>query len=84
MEVKSGTEFTVIRIVTTDKIRWGYTEIDGEKGWINLQLAEKKLSYVKTVIYVSVPAFAAVLIAAVLLLIKKLKKGKQSDEKEVL
>ena len=84
MEVKTGVEFTVIRIVTTDKTQWGYTEINGKKGWINLQSAEKKLSNVKNYIYVGALTLLAVLIVAVLLLIKILKKGKQSDEKEVL
>ncbi len=85
LDVKGGSRFTVTRIVTTGKDRWGYTEIDGKKGWINLQQSKKELSVMKKTTYTIVAISVTALIAVLLYyLVKKSKKEKQKNGQDEL
>ena len=69
-----GTYFEVSKIVSTGKRKWGFTQIDGKKGFINLACAEETTS--PLVIGVSALLTIAALVFAVLGLKKILKKRK--------
>lgn len=74
-----GTYFEVSKIVSTGKRKWGFTEIDGKKGFVNLACAKETTSPI--VIGVSAVAIVAILAFAALYLRKMLNKRKITAQK---
>ena len=79
LEVANGEKFTVSRIVTTGKSKWGYTEIDGKSGWIKLSMAKKTVSTTYMVVFIAIIVLA-VLVAGwlIYLLIKVILKRRKN------
>lgn len=72
------TKFTVIKIVKTGKRKWGYTEINGVKGWVNLNCASRTLpTYVKVIIalLIALVAFSVIVLIIKFILKKRDKKS---------
>ena len=74
-----GTYFEVSKIVSTGKRKWGFTEIDGKKGFVNLACAEETTS--PLVMGLSMVLSAAALVFAALALKRMLKKRKVTAQK---
>lgn len=74
-----GTYFEVSKIVSTGKRKWGFTQIDGKKGFINLSCAKRTTS--PFVICVSALLTIAALVFAAIALKKILKKRKDTAQK---
>ena len=74
-----GTYFEVSKIVSTGKRKWGLTQIDGKKGFINLACARKTTS--PLVIGLSAVLSVAALVFAALAFKKILKKRKFTAQK---
>ena len=74
-----GTYFEVSKIVSTGKRKWGFTQIDGKKGFINLACAKETTS--PFVIGISAVLTIAALAFAAIALKKILKKRKAAAQK---
>ena len=56
--------------------KWGLIEIDGQKGWINLEDADIKL-YVYEIIMIIIGGFVLIVVTTILIVLKMRKKAKR-------
>lgn len=82
-----GTDIKVIRIVTTEKTKWGLVNIDGKKGWVNLGKTSRIYSPLEIVLFVLgillgifVIVFAVSFAVRKIKALRKKKKTKSDDE----
>ena len=90
--LKKGTELKILRIVTTDKTKWGLAEINGKKGWVNLGKTGRIYSPIEIALMVlGVLAGVGVLAFAIIFTVRKIKalrkkkkeaKAEKNDETE--
>lgn len=71
MLLEVGTEFSVERICQTGDRKWGLAEIDGQKGWVNLNCADKSVPLVFNVL------IALILIAVIVLIVFILRRKRK-------
>ena len=71
MLLEVGTEFSVERICQTGDRKWGLAEIDGQKGWVNLNCADKAVPLVFNIL------IAVVLIGVISLVVILLRRKKK-------
>ncbi|MBQ8807677.1 MAG: SH3-like domain-containing protein [Clostridia bacterium] len=78
--VGKDSEFLVLKIVTTGKIQWGLTEIDGKLGWINLENAIRpEMKYVMLGCGIALTAIFILIVIVAVKLVKK-RKNKKNDQ----
>ena len=83
--LKKGTELKIIRIVTSGKTKWGLTEVNGKKGWINLGKTRRLYSPLEIILFVIGIVLGVGIIAfAIIFAVRKInnirKKRKKSKE----
>lgn len=73
--VKKGEKLKIVRIVTTGKIKWGLTELNGKKGWVNLSKTSRiNESYNTALFMLGILSSAAVFVLAVVFILYKIRK----------
>lgn len=74
--IKEGRKVQVMRIVSMNQKKWGLIEIDGQKGWINLEDADIKL-YVYEIIMIIIGGFVLIVVTTIVIVLKMRKKAKR-------
>ena len=83
MDLKKETELKIIRIVTSGKTKWGLTEINGVKGWVNLGKTSRIYSPFEIVLFVLGSVLGiAVIVLMVIFAVRKIKNMKEKKKTE--
>lgn len=73
-----GVEFMIERVCTTGNRKWGLTEIDGKRGWINLNCADKAIAPIFKILIAFIVIGG---LAAIVIIVRKVVGRKKNEQK---